>query len=258
MLDEDQTYNGGNEVQIAVVQAIWLRQVVQMAVVQAMQAWLRRELLQARQPAQQAIRVREVAKLTLEAEKGATFQVGSTGAKVNINDKGISLTPQGANSTGGSSGADPSDSPSITIKAGAKPADQNSLESFEKDQGPSIAFSTKDTDGKKIGSGKITGLADIKEGEKDGTIAVNKNYVDGKVEDLNNNRPFDFYLDKEKVVKDKDGNFHKADKPTEKLSADDMKKVVIKAEPSTAPIGISNVASGLGNERFFRESRKIC
>ncbi|QQF79572.1 hypothetical protein [Histophilus somni] len=57
-----------------------------------MQAWLRRELLQARQPAQQAIRVPkagsavvngavstgEVAKLTLEAtEKGATFQVGS-------------------------------------------------------------------------------------------------------------------------------------------------------------------------------------
>ncbi|QQF85569.1 hypothetical protein JFL55_07165 [Histophilus somni] len=32
----------------------------------------------------------------------------------------------------------------------------------------------------------------------------------------------------------------------ENLSADDMKKVVIKAEPSTAPIGISNVASGLG------------
>ncbi|TFI32335.1 YadA C-terminal domain-containing protein, partial [Histophilus somni] len=188
----------------------------------------------------------DVTKLTLEADNGATFQVGSTGAKVNINKEGIALMPQGANSTGGSSGADPSDSPSITINAGSKPADQSGLESFEKDQGPSIAFSTKNTDGKKIGSGKITGLADIKEGESDGTSATNKNYVDGKVSDLNNNRPFDFYLDKEKVVKGKDGNFHKADKPAEKLTEEEKKQVVIKAEPSTAPIGISNVASGLG------------
>ncbi|WP_406811996.1 YadA-like family protein [Histophilus somni] len=116
----------------------------------------------------------EVTKLTLDPTDGATFQVGTTGSKVKIDKDGISLTPQGANSANSS----PVETPSIVIKAGAKPVDKNSLESFEKDQGPSIAFSTKDTDGKKIGSGKITGLADIKEGEKDGTIAVNKNYVD--------------------------------------------------------------------------------
>ncbi|QQJ90625.1 hypothetical protein JFJ84_03215 [Histophilus somni] len=66
------------------------------------------------------------------------------------------------------------------------------------------------------------------------------------MEDLNNNRPFDFYLDKEKVVKDKDGNFHKEKEPSKNLTEEEKKQVVIKAEPSTAPIGISNVASGLG------------
>ncbi|ARU64558.1 hypothetical protein BTV20_03140 [Histophilus somni] len=185
----------------------------------------------------------EVTKLSLTSEN-ATFQVGTTGAKVQIDKDGIALTPQ-VNGANGASGADPSDSPSITIKAGAKPVDPKSLESFEKDQGPSIAFSTKGTDGKKIRSGKITGLADLTD-TSDGTSATNKNYVDGKVSDLNNNRPFDFYLDKEKVVKDKDGNFHKEKEPSKNLTEEEKKQVVIKAEPSTAPIGISNVASGLG------------
>ncbi|TDF36006.1 hypothetical protein E1290_09325, partial [Histophilus somni] len=186
----------------------------------------------------------EVTKLTLDPTDGATFQVGSQGAKVNINDKGIALMPQGASGMNNPN----AESPSITINAGTKPADPNSLESFEKGQEPSITFSTKKTsDGNKtIGSGKITGLADIKPEETDGTLAANKNYVDEKVSDLNNNRPFDFYLGNEKVVKGADGSFHKDGKPSEKLSEEEKKQVVIKAEPSTAPIGISNVASGLG------------
>ncbi|OZN25119.1 hypothetical protein CFY87_05255 [Actinobacillus seminis] len=48
------------------------------------------------------------------------------------------------------------------------------------------------------------------------------------------------------MVKGQDGNFHKEGKPDEKLSVDEVKKVVIKADPTATPIGISNVASGLG------------
>ncbi|TEW26947.1 hypothetical protein E2R48_10120, partial [Histophilus somni] len=159
----------------------------------------------------------EVTKLTLDPNNGATFQVGTTGSKVKIDKDGISLTPQGANGASSS----PVETPSIIIKAGAKPVDKNSLESFEKDQGPSIAFSTKDTDGKKIGSGKITGLADIKEGEKDGTIAVNKNYVD------------------------------KLDKVTVKYDDEHKKSITLGGKPQNggkahAPVAINNLKSGLG------------
>ncbi|WP_249960958.1 YadA-like family protein [Histophilus somni] len=159
----------------------------------------------------------EVTKLTLDPTDGATFQVDKTGSKVNINKDGISLMPQGANGANSS----PAETPSIVIKAGAKPVDKNSLESFEKDQGPSIAFSTKDTDGKKIGSGKITGLADIKEGEKDGTIAVNKNYVD------------------------------KLDKVTVKYDDEHKKSITLGGKPQNGgkahdPVAINNLKSGLG------------
>ncbi|WP_178385812.1 YadA C-terminal domain-containing protein, partial [Histophilus somni] len=198
----------------------------------------------------------EVTKLSLTSEN-ATFQVGTTGAKVNINKEGIALMPQGANNTGGANGANPfADTASITIKAGAKPVNKDSLESFEKGQEPSITFSTKETDGKKIGSGKITGLKDLENGA-DGTSAVNKNYVDEQVKNLNNNRPFDFYLGNEKVVKGADGSFKKLkDGTLQDISEEEKKQVVIKAEPSTAPIGISNVASGLGLEAQTEEEKK--
>ncbi|QQF78700.1 hypothetical protein [Histophilus somni] len=89
----------------------------------------------------------EVTKLTLDPTDGATFQVGTTGSKVKIDKEGISLTPQGANNTGG---ANPfADTASITIKAGAKPADPKSLDSLDPNNGPSIEFSAKKTsDGK--------------------------------------------------------------------------------------------------------------
>ncbi|TEW28036.1 hypothetical protein E2R48_09290 [Histophilus somni] len=118
----------------------------------------------------------EVTKLTLDPTDGATFQVGTTGSKVKIDKEGISLTPQGANNTGG---ANPfADTASITIKAGAKPADPKSLDSLDPNNGPSIEFSAKKTsDGKSIGTGKITGLKDL-EANSDGSSAVNKNYVD--------------------------------------------------------------------------------
>ncbi|THA20984.1 hypothetical protein E5361_08370, partial [Histophilus somni] len=185
----------------------------------------------------------EVTKLTLDPNSGATFQVGTTGSKVNVNSDGISLTPQGANGANSS----PVETPSIVIKAGAKSVDPSNLDSLDPNNGPSIAFSTKKTSDSKsrIGTGKITGLKDLDD-KSTGDMATNKNYVDKQVEALNSNRPFDFYLDNEKVVKGKDGKFRKASELSKELTEEEVKKVVIKAEPTTAPIGISNVASGLG------------
>ncbi|ACA32034.1 hypothetical protein BTV20_09625 [Histophilus somni] len=98
----------------------------------------------------------EVTKLTLEADKGATFRVGNTGAKVNVNSDGISLTPKGA------SGTSPSDDvASITIKAGSKPVDSNSIDLLDPANGPSIAFAAKGgSNGSKEGTGTIKYLKD--------------------------------------------------------------------------------------------------
>ncbi|WP_205703580.1 hypothetical protein, partial [Histophilus somni] len=113
----------------------------------------------------------EVTKLTLDADKGATFQVGSTGAKVNINKEGIALTPQEANNAGagGASGTD--SSPTIAIKVGSTASGSSTS-----NNGPAIEFAKNGTNGKQQGTGKITGLKDL-EANSDGTSAVNKNYV---------------------------------------------------------------------------------
>ncbi|QEH21644.1 hypothetical protein FWK55_05360 [Histophilus somni] len=194
----------------------------------------------------------EVTKLTLDADKGATFQVGSTGAKVKINKDGIALTPHKASGANGS----PLEVPTITIKAGTAPAEPSEDSSLPAPEGPSIVFSTKKTDGQSTGTGTITGLKDLAD-NADGTSATNKNYVDEQVKNLNNNRPFDFYLGNEKVVKGADGSFKKLkDVTLQDISEEEKKQVVIKAEPSTAPIGISNVASGLGLEAQTEEEKK--
>ncbi|WP_348533969.1 YadA-like family protein [Histophilus somni] len=163
----------------------------------------------------------EVTKLSLTSEN-ATFQVGTTGAKVNINKEGIALMPQGANNTGGANGANPfADTASITIKAGAKPADPKSLDSLDPNNGPSIEFSAKKTsDGKSIGTGKITGLKDL-EANSDGTSAVNKNYVD------------------------------KLDKVTVKYDDEHKKSITLGGKPQNGgkahdPVAINNLKSGLG------------
>ncbi|WP_218637828.1 YadA-like family protein [Histophilus somni] len=234
----------------------------------------------------------EVTKLTLDAEKGATFQVGNQGTEVNINKDGISLTPQSKDGkatlnkdglTVGDKEAANGDKThtvygkdGLTVKGkdsskevvSLKVADGENSQGNNGGNGQSatLAFAKigngsgagTGADAKGTGTGKITGLADIKPDEKDGTLATNKNYVDGKVSDLNNNRPFDFYLNGEKVVKDKDGNFKKLKdgKPDQLLTEEEKKQVVIKAEPSTAPIGISNVASGLGITTPTKDEKK--
>ncbi|OZN25118.1 hypothetical protein CFY87_05250 [Actinobacillus seminis] len=57
-----------------------------------------------------------------------------------------------------------------------------------------LAFS-KGADGKYIGA--ITGLADLDD-KSDGSSVANKNYVDDKVQSINGNRPFVYYLDGKK------------------------------------------------------------
>uniref|UniRef100_Q0I2J5 Autotransporter adhesin n=1 Tax=Histophilus somni (strain 129Pt) TaxID=205914 RepID=Q0I2J5_HISS1 len=151
----------------------------------------------------------EVTKLTLDPTKGATFQVGKQGSQVTINDDGISLTPKGANGTNNPSAS----TPSIVIKpadstSSATPADP-SLPAV--DNGPSITFSTKDENGKKIGFGTIKGLADIKPNETDGSIAANKNYVDSKIKEVTAGQPFEYATikDNAKVVRGVDGKLYK-------------------------------------------------
>ncbi|THA21261.1 hypothetical protein E5361_07005 [Histophilus somni] len=128
-------------------------------------------------------------------------------------------------------------------------------------KGATLAFA-KGADDK--GTGTITGLKDL-DATSDGTSAANKNYVDEKVSDLDSNRPFNFYIQEgkeyTKVVKGRDGKFYdpellqgaKYDVDSKKYIAQDGQevtpesdKVIIRAEPTTAPIGINNVASGLG------------
>ncbi|WP_256692757.1 YadA-like family protein [Histophilus somni] len=120
----------------------------------------------------------------------------------------------------------------------------------------------KGADGKYIGA--ITGLADLADGA-DGSSVANKNYVDTEVKKLdqklssaNSNRPFDYYLGDEKVVKGQDGKFYK---PTDLEDAtyasgkytkdgkdvvssikDKQSEVVIKAEPKA--MVVSNIADG--------------
>ncbi|WP_249961558.1 YadA-like family protein [Histophilus somni] len=235
----------------------------------------------------------EVTKLTLDADKGATFKVGNQGAEVNINKEGLALKDKDGTATvatlnkdgltvGNKEAANGDKTHTVygknglTVKGkdGSKEVVSLKVADGENSQGnnggngqsATLAFAKigngsgagTGADAKGTGTGKITGLADIKPDEKDGTLAANKNYVDEKVSDLNNNRPFDFYLNGEKVVKDKDGNFKKLKdgKPDQALTEEEKKQVVIKAEPSTAPIGISNVASGLGITTPTKDEKK--
>ncbi|WWO73214.1 YadA-like family protein [Histophilus somni] len=122
-------------------------------------------------------------------------------------------------------------------------------------------------DGEK-GTGAITGLKDFDE-KSTGDMAANKNYVDEKfgevdkkldekIASANSNRPFDYYAGEEKVVKGQDGQFYKPDEIKDaKFEGGKYKKggqevkttvkqddVVIKAEPKTGPMKITNVKDG--------------
>ncbi|WP_249961356.1 YadA-like family protein [Histophilus somni] len=149
----------------------------------------------------------------------------------------------------------------MTVK-GKDGKDAVSLKMSEKNgkSVPTLEFA-KVADGK--GTGAITGVADLTE-DADGTSVANKNYVDEKVKSLDGNRPFDYYIkegDKYvKVTKGQDDKFYKAEdikgatykdgkytKDGEEVTSTikgKQSEVVIKAEPSSKPMTITNVKDG--------------
>ncbi|WP_081256614.1 adhesin, partial [Streptobacillus moniliformis] len=135
-------------------------------------------------------------------------------------------------------------------------------------------ITVKDKDGKdtiKINGekGSITGLKDISPNEKDGSIAVNKNYVDSQIKAIANG-PFEYETsDGEKVVRGQDNKLYKEselkdyyyDEATSKYKhktngmnnqepkALENKDVTVNVMPKNGtPISIGNVASILGEE----------
>ncbi|MFZ7174817.1 hypothetical protein ACLSYX_08370 [[Pasteurella] aerogenes] len=135
---------------------------------------------------------------------------------------------------------------------------KNGLTIHGKDGQSAVSLTTENTHGKeaatlefakgedgKAGTGAITGLKDL-EASSDGSSAANKNYVDAQLssalEEVAGNRPFDYYLNDIKVSKDKDGNFYK-EEGGKKVKLTDVEKaqVVIKAEPQSTPMTVSNI-----------------
>ncbi|OZN24036.1 hypothetical protein CFY87_11300, partial [Actinobacillus seminis] len=127
-----------------------------------------------------------------------------------------------------------------------------------KDGKSAVSLTTKNDNGKdaatlafakgedgQAGTGAITGLKDL-EANADGSSAANKNYVDNQLssalEEVAGNRPFDYYLNDIKVSKDKDGNFYKEESGKKvKLTGAEKAQVVIKAEPQSTPMTVSNI-----------------
>ncbi|SUB34685.1 autotransporter adhesin [[Pasteurella] mairii] len=135
---------------------------------------------------------------------------------------------------------------------------KNGLTIHGKDGESAVSLTTKNTNGKdaatlafakgedgKAGTGTILGLKDL-EANADGSSAANKNYVDAQLnsalEEVAGNRPFDYYLNDIKVSKDKDGKFYKENNNQKvELSAEEKAQVVIKAEPQSSPMTVSNI-----------------
>ncbi|MDY4280169.1 MAG: hypothetical protein SOX56_03680, partial [[Pasteurella] mairii] len=135
---------------------------------------------------------------------------------------------------------------------------KNGLTVYGKDGQSAVSLTTKNTNGKdaatlefakgedgQAGTGAITGLKDL-EANADGSSAANKNYVDAQLssalEEVAGNRPFDYYLNDIKVSKDKDGKFYKENNGQKvELSAEEKAQVVIKAEPQSTPMTVSNI-----------------
>ncbi|WP_155731504.1 adhesin, partial [Streptobacillus moniliformis] len=147
---------------------------------------------------------------------------------------------------------------SVTIKSGDN---GGTIEVKSKDGNSSVKI-----DGEKK---SITGLADIKPDETDGSIAVNKNYVDNQIRAIANG-PFEYETsDGKKVVRGQDNKLYKEselkdyyyDEATSKYKhktngmnnqepkALENKDVTVNVMPKNGtPISIGNVASILGEE----------
>ncbi|WP_081265308.1 adhesin, partial [Streptobacillus moniliformis] len=143
-------------------------------------------------------------------------------------------------------------------------------------------ITVKDKDGKdtiKINGekGSITGLKDISPNEKDGSIAVNKNYVDSRIKAIANG-PFEYESnDGKKVVRGEDGKLYKKEdldkfyydktsstykpkntttNPQPTLTEVTNKDVTVNVMPKNGtPISIGNVASILGEDSITTDDK---
>ncbi|WP_081256512.1 adhesin, partial [Streptobacillus moniliformis] len=207
-------------------------------------------------------------------EKGKKTKLDTNGVEVTSNDNKANLTADkltfGAKDTNnGDKTSTTVEKSGITVKG---KDDKTSVEIKSSDNGGIIKLSDKSGNEKiKIDGGKasITGLADIDPNETDGSIAVNKNYVDNQIRAIANG-PFEYETSNgEKVVRGQDNKLYKEselkdyyyDEATSKYKhktngmnnqepkALENKDVTVNVMPKNGtPISIGNVASILGEE----------
>ena len=181
------------------------------------------------------------------------------------------VTPEGVNLYGkdGKDGKDAEPVASLTNKV-----DENG------NNNPSLAFA-KDGEGDDAkGTGSVTGLKDIERNldgtAKDRTAAANAGYVDDRLAEMNDGKPFEYFDEAgNQVVRGKDGKFYDpkalegkvydpttgkyypakadgtADTAQTPVKGKPASQVVIKAMPNEAgPVAMGNVGSGLGLDAY--------
>lgn len=136
----------------------------------------------------------------------------------------------------------------------------------------SLTIKDKDDKSITITGTKIKGLADIDVNEQDGTIAVNKNYVDNRIKDLVAGQPFEYKTKdgNSKVVRGVDGKLYKDEelnkyyydkntssyKPKDDKSTEQLKEVensdvivnLMPEGPDKSPIALGNIESIMGTD----------
>ncbi|WP_273384552.1 YadA family autotransporter adhesin, partial [Actinobacillus porcinus] len=181
------------------------------------------------------------------------------------------VTPEGVNLYGkdGKDGKDAEPVASLTNKV-----DENG------NNNPSLAFAKDGKGDDAKGTGSVTGLKDIERNldgtAKDRTAAANAGYVDDRLKEMNDGKPFEYFdKDGNQVVRGKDGNFYDpkdlegkvydttagkyypakadgtADTAQTPVKGKPASEVVIKAMPNEAgPVAMGNVGSGLGLDAY--------
>ncbi|WP_081257929.1 adhesin, partial [Streptobacillus moniliformis] len=213
-------------------------------------------------------------------EKGKKTKIDTNGVEVISNDSKVNLTADKL--TFGPKETTSADKTSTEVgKEGItlKGKDGNESVSIKTENNAgTITVKGKDNNNSiKIDGGKasITGLADISPNETDGSIAVNKNYVDSKIKAIANG-PFEYESNGEKVVrgqdnklyKESDLNKHYYDEKEKKYKpknnnngmngpkALENKDVTVNVMPKNGtPISIGNVASILGEDSITTEDK---
>ncbi|WP_064580680.1 YadA-like family protein [Streptobacillus moniliformis] len=216
----------------------------------------------------------EIVSKATEIEKISTdgVEVTSDKGKANLTADKLTFGPKDDKSTDKTSTSIGKDGITLKSKDGK---DSVSIKPSNDTDGGIIEVKSKDgnssikIDGEK---GSITGLKDISPNETDGTIAVNKNYVDNQIKAIANG-PFEYEAinGKEKVVRGQDGKLYKEtdlnnyyyDKDSSSYKPKnngtnsvaqgptplENKDVTVNVMPKNGtPISIGNVASILGEE----------